>query len=160
VQKGESPLRVGWSGLSGVRQGVVAAVQIICRRSPNLPHTFACSTIGPTRLNFRVRDGNGWDPRGMVTGKVKGVWDPSRRALRIAGSDARKTRPGTEILRAERSGFRLRAQTLAKRLNLSDARGMFSPRRPSGQLYQGRVRLAWRHNLRNEIERAGTRRWC
>src|SRR4029077_2881907 len=42
----------------------------ICRRSPNLPHTYACSTIGPTRLNFRVRDGNGCDPRGKLTGKV------------------------------------------------------------------------------------------
>src|SRR5271155_2949130 len=42
-----------------------------CRRSPNLPHTYACSTIGPARLNFRVRDGNGWDPRGMVTGKLE-----------------------------------------------------------------------------------------
>ncbi len=43
------------------------------RRSPNLPHTCACSTIGPARLNFRVRDGNGWDPRSMVTGKLIGV---------------------------------------------------------------------------------------
>ena len=43
---------------------------IICRRSPNLPHTYACSTIGPTRLNFRVRDGNGCDPRGKLTGKL------------------------------------------------------------------------------------------
>ncbi len=41
----------------------------VCRRSPNLPHTYACSTIGPTRLNFRVRDGNGCDPRGKLTGK-------------------------------------------------------------------------------------------
>ena len=41
-----------------------------CRRSPNLPHTYACSTIGPTRLNFRVRDGNGCDPRGKLTGKI------------------------------------------------------------------------------------------
>src|SRR6202020_273389 len=46
----------------------------LCRRSPNLPHTFACSTIGPTRLNFRVRDGNGWDPRGKVTGKLKAFY--------------------------------------------------------------------------------------
>jgi hypothetical protein len=30
-----------------------------CRRSPNLPHSHPCSTIGPARLNFRVRDGNG-----------------------------------------------------------------------------------------------------
>jgi hypothetical protein len=43
---------------------------IICRRSPNLPHTYACSTIGPTRLNFRVRDGNGCDPRSKLTGKL------------------------------------------------------------------------------------------
>ena len=42
-----------------------------CRRSPNLPHTYACSTIGPARLNFRVRDGNGCDPRSMVTGKLR-----------------------------------------------------------------------------------------
>jgi hypothetical protein len=46
------------------------AVPDLCRRSPNLPHTYACSTIGPTRLNFRVRDGNGCDPRGKLTGKL------------------------------------------------------------------------------------------
>src|SRR5579884_47068 len=45
----------------------------LCRRSPNLPHSFPCSTIGPARLNFRVRDGNGCDPRGMVTGKLKAL---------------------------------------------------------------------------------------
>ena len=43
---------------------------VLCRRSPNLPHTYACSTIGPTRLNFRVRDGNGCDPRSKLTGKL------------------------------------------------------------------------------------------
>ena len=36
-------------------------------RLPTLPHTCACSTIGAERLNFRVRDGNGWDPLAMVT---------------------------------------------------------------------------------------------
>ena len=36
-------------------------------RRPTLPHTCACSTIGAERLNFRVRDGNGWDPLAMVT---------------------------------------------------------------------------------------------
>jgi hypothetical protein len=40
---------------------------ILMRRRPTLPHTFACSTIGPAGLNFRVRDGNGWNPRGMIT---------------------------------------------------------------------------------------------
>ena len=39
----------------------------LCRQRPTLPHTFACSTIGPAGLNFRVRDGNGWNPRGMIT---------------------------------------------------------------------------------------------
>src|SRR5438477_9102526 len=41
----------------------------LCRQRPTLPHTFACSTIGPAGLNFRVRDGNGWIPRGMITDK-------------------------------------------------------------------------------------------
>ncbi len=42
---------------------------ILCRQRPTLPHTFACSTIGPAGLNFRVRDGNGWNPRGKITDK-------------------------------------------------------------------------------------------
>src|SRR5580692_4416915 len=41
----------------------------LCRQLPTLPHTFACSTIGPAGLNFRVRDGNGWIPRGKITDK-------------------------------------------------------------------------------------------
>src|SRR4029077_19957317 len=41
----------------------------LCRQRPTLPHTFACSTIGPAGLNFRVRDGNGWNPRGKITDK-------------------------------------------------------------------------------------------
>ena len=43
----------------------------LCRQRPTLPHTFACSTIGPAGLNFRVRDGNGWNPRGMITDKLR-----------------------------------------------------------------------------------------
>src|SRR5438105_5998188 len=39
----------------------------LLRRRPTLPHSFPCSTIGPARLNFRVRDGNGCDPRGKIT---------------------------------------------------------------------------------------------
>src|ERR1700761_8737473 len=57
------------AGVSRPRQAWLARA-ILCRRSPNLPHTYACSTIGPTRLNFRVRDGNGCDPRGKLTGKL------------------------------------------------------------------------------------------
>ena len=40
----------------------------LCRRRPTLPHTFACSTIGPAGLDFRVRYGNGYFPRGKITG--------------------------------------------------------------------------------------------
>jgi hypothetical protein len=36
-------------------------------RLPTLPHTCACSTIGAERLNFRVRDGNGWGPLARIT---------------------------------------------------------------------------------------------
>src|SRR5260370_2740385 len=43
----------------------------LCRQLPTLPHTFACSTIGPAGLNFRVRDGNGWNPRGKITDKSR-----------------------------------------------------------------------------------------
>src|ERR1700731_238696 len=41
------------------------------RRRPTFPHSCPCSIIGPARLNFRVRDGNGCDPRGMTTGNSK-----------------------------------------------------------------------------------------
>ena len=41
----------------------------LSRRRPTFPHSYPCSIIGPARLNFRVRDGNGCDPRGMATGK-------------------------------------------------------------------------------------------
>ena len=41
-------------------------VYLIGRR-PTLPHTRACSTIGAERLNYRVRDGNGWDPLAEIT---------------------------------------------------------------------------------------------
>ena len=48
-------------------------------------HTLgACSTIGPAGLNFRVRDGNGWIPRGKIT-------DNSRR---LAGVNAALPKSG------------------------------------------------------------------
>ncbi len=52
-------------------QVTLRGFSILFRRSPNLPRTCARSTIGPARLNFRVRDGNGWDPRSMVTGNLR-----------------------------------------------------------------------------------------
>src|ERR1700730_16056883 len=44
-----------------------ASVYKLTGRLPSLPHTRACSTIGAERLNFRVRDGNGWIPLAKVT---------------------------------------------------------------------------------------------
>src|SRR2546425_4648180 len=41
------------------------------RQRPSLPHSRPRSTIGPERLNFRVRDGNGCGPLGRVTGKTE-----------------------------------------------------------------------------------------
>src|SRR5437660_8294724 len=34
------------------------------------PTRKACSTIGSGGLNFRVRDGNGWDPSDVATGNL------------------------------------------------------------------------------------------
>src|SRR5215475_13234963 len=42
----------------------------IIGRRPTLPHTRACSTIGAERLNYRVRDGNGWVPLAKITQKI------------------------------------------------------------------------------------------
>ena len=43
----------------------------LSRRRPTFPRSYPRSIIGPARLNFRVRDGNGCDPRGMTTGNLK-----------------------------------------------------------------------------------------
>ena len=51
------------------------------RQRPTLPPTCAGSTIGGSRLNFRVRNGNGCDPAPMATGKL-GAWDSSSVAWR------------------------------------------------------------------------------
>ncbi len=43
------------------------------RQRPTLPRGFPRSTIGSGGLNFRVRDGNGWDPSDIATGKAATV---------------------------------------------------------------------------------------
>jgi hypothetical protein len=54
-----------------------AFLDLIGRR-PTLPHTRACSTIGAEGLNFRVRDGNGWDPFARITQNLlKEIQDPA-----------------------------------------------------------------------------------
>ncbi len=41
------------------------------RRRPTLPHSLPCSTIGAEKLNFRVRNGNGWVLLAMTAVKQK-----------------------------------------------------------------------------------------
>jgi hypothetical protein len=43
------------------------------RQRPTFPQPCGCSIIGPGGLNGRVRDGNGWNPSGMATGKRHSV---------------------------------------------------------------------------------------
>ena len=57
----------------------------LCRRRPTLPHTFACSTIGPAGLNFRVRDGNGCFPRGKITGNLRRFAGPGLKPRNLVG---------------------------------------------------------------------------
>ena len=49
-----------------------AGASCLIGQLPTLPHTRACSTIGAVGLNFRVRDGNGWDPYATITQKLVG----------------------------------------------------------------------------------------
>src|SRR6202045_5501845 len=57
------------------------------RRRPTFPHSCPCSIIRPARLNFRVRDGNGCDPRGMITRKLETrVLTPRSSRARIASA--------------------------------------------------------------------------
>jgi hypothetical protein len=46
----------------------LAGFEKYCRQRPTLPYSFPYSTIGGSRLNFRVRNGNGCDPAPMTTG--------------------------------------------------------------------------------------------
>src|SRR6266481_7483642 len=59
------------------RAAFVRMQLLLRRRRPNLPHSFPCSTLGPAGLNFRVRDGNGWNPRGKITDLVSHLFGPS-----------------------------------------------------------------------------------
>ena len=72
---------VNYTLLSGVRRragggrrkkapGMIPGLFVLIGRRPTLPRTCARSTIGAERLNFRVRDGNGWDPLARITQKL------------------------------------------------------------------------------------------
>ena len=56
------------------------------RQRPTLPHSNPCSTIGAEGLDFRVRDGIGYGPFAIATGK--------NRILRRVEQDIGRSRPG------------------------------------------------------------------
>jgi hypothetical protein len=97
----------------------------LCRRRPTLPHTFACSTIGPAGLDFRVRDGNGYFPRGKITGfagvcaLVCAAWSlgvvPRRTWLRRTCKEHFALRPGLKPLSMERAGLHARLKACSTR---------------------------------------------
>ena len=65
------------------------------RQRPTLPRTYARSTIGGNRLNFRVRNGNGCDPAPMTTGKLI-VWGPiCARVSELRRAGPREARPSS-----------------------------------------------------------------
>ena len=61
-----------WPQNTKARSNHEAGFSNYSRQRPTLPRTFARSTIGGGRLNFRVRNGNGCDPAPMTTGKLDG----------------------------------------------------------------------------------------
>ena len=75
------------------------------RRRPTLPQGYPCSTIGGSRLNFRVRNGNGWIPAPMTTGKLgPGCYSRGRRrAASWITLWRRNIRPPAPARRGDRS---------------------------------------------------------
>src|SRR4051812_12932538 len=63
AQKKDAPRRARIERAAG-RQGKIPAATYSPTRKP-------CSTIGSEGLNFRVRDGNGWDPFDVATGNLR-----------------------------------------------------------------------------------------
>jgi hypothetical protein len=52
-----------------------------------ISHTLARAVPSAQSLNFRVRDENGWDPRGMVTGKLKALTNSTAPKTAISVQD-------------------------------------------------------------------------
>ena len=112
-----------------------------CRQRPTLPYSFPYSTIGGSRLNFRVRNGNGCDPAPMTTGKLSCLGSPPSLAVRasedkpcgglstVAPKARRWSRPKQSFQRA----IRLRADAARRTATEYPANGSFfaTPRRAS-----------------------------
>ena len=54
----------------------VMRFSLVIGRRPTLPPGFPGSTIGARELNFRVRDGNGWDLPAIITDQDDEVVQP------------------------------------------------------------------------------------
>ncbi len=67
------------------------------RQRPTLPQSRLCSTIGGSRLNFRVRNGNGWSPAPMTTGKRVPTTPTRRRRASKAGGRCQRTKRSRPI---------------------------------------------------------------
>ncbi len=76
------------------------------RQRPTLPRTYARSTIGGSRLNFRVRNGNGCGPAPMTTGKPIGTKNEERRT-KNSNNEPHNKEP-LRVLRSALSFFVLR----------------------------------------------------
>ena len=61
AEKEKAPLPASKGGARGLSKRIPAATYS--------PTQKLCSTIGSGGLNFRVRDGNGWNPSDVATGK-------------------------------------------------------------------------------------------
>ena len=61
------------------------------RQRPTLPQGFPCSTIGGSRLDFRVRNGNGYGPAPMTTGKGSALDSAERNAKAKSYGNARRS---------------------------------------------------------------------
>jgi hypothetical protein len=103
----------------------------LCRRSPNLPHTSACSTIGPTRLNFRVRDGNGCDPRGKLTGKLENSRSRDRSQLNRLG---RQLHVLLSCVASKRYNYKACYRMCSRTVDVDSLRRVNSMDKPNGRL--------------------------
>jgi hypothetical protein len=64
--------RLGKKGLKKVKAVLIAQNGLHRSGSVLLSRSLICSTIAAERLNFRVRNGNGWVPLAIATEKVVG----------------------------------------------------------------------------------------
>ena len=91
--KTTNPLAVEWvvvisSSTENRRRPTLSSGPSKPRQRPTLPQGCPCSTIGPEKLNFRVRDGNGCDLFGIAARKKQ---NEVRITARWVSSESQKT---------------------------------------------------------------------